>query len=152
MGSHHILNLSTVCLFERAKTPKIEWLEDMRGMGRHTERDDIVELTIFLKLIRMVTLMTIEDQEAITTYSSKPSMLFKMLNSVCLSHCCPTIISDRNYSTGRKSAILIPRCKVIFPRNNDKRRHRPVLVIDVLDCCYPFPVARLYLFCLCTPV
>jgi hypothetical protein len=101
----------------------------------------------------VVALMAVEDQQAITTHSSGPSILLEMPNLIhAFLICCPTILSNSDYPVRWKSAILVPRCKVIFPCNNDKRRHYPALGINTLDYCNLFPIARLYLFCLYTPV
>jgi hypothetical protein len=39
----------------------------MRGMSRHTERDNLILLTISLEFDGVVAFMTIEDQETIGT-------------------------------------------------------------------------------------
>ncbi len=59
MHPHQALYLTPIRLFEGTKAPYIERLEDMRGMGRHTERDDIVALAEELKLCGMVALVAI---------------------------------------------------------------------------------------------
>src|ERR1700730_8595487 len=97
--------------------------------------------------------MAVEDQQAITTHSLGPSMLLEMPNPIhAFLICCPTVIGNSDHPVGWESAVLVPRREVVFPCNNDKRRHHPALGIDALDYCNPFTIARLYLFCLCTPV
>ena len=100
-----------------------------------------------------MALVTIKDQQAITTYSSGPSMLLEMPNPI---HAFlirrPTVLSNSNHLIRWESAVLVLRRKVVFPYNNDKRRHRLALGINALDYCNPFPIARLYLFYLCMPV
>src|SRR3981081_461461 len=72
--------------------------------------------------------MAIEDQQAITTHSSGPSMLLKMPNPInAFLICCPTVIGNSDHPVSWESAVLVPRSEVVFPCNNDKRRHRPAL-------------------------
>lgn len=61
------LDLTTVRLLQWPKAANIEWLEEVRGIWRHTECDDIVALAIELKFNRVVTLVAVEDQEPVCT-------------------------------------------------------------------------------------
>ena len=60
-----MLYFPTVGLFERPKAPDIKRLEQVGRMRRHTKRDDLVFLTIFLKVGRVVAFMPIEGQKTI---------------------------------------------------------------------------------------
>ena len=62
MHPHQVLNLATVRLLQRPKAADIEWLEEVRGMWRHIERDDVVLLAIELEFGRVVALVAVEDQ------------------------------------------------------------------------------------------
>jgi hypothetical protein len=100
-----------------------------------------------------VALVAVEDQQAITTYSLGPSIFLKMLNLIyAFLICCLTILRNSDYLVRWKSAILVLRCKVIFPYNNDEQQHYLALGINILDYYNLFLIARLYLFCLCIPV
>jgi len=59
---HQVLNLATVRLLQRPKVANIEWLEEVRGMRRYIERDDVVLLAMELEFGRVVALVAIEDQ------------------------------------------------------------------------------------------
>ena len=61
MHPHQVLNLATVCLLQRPKAANIEWLEEVRGMRRHAERDDVVLLAMELEFGRVVALVAVED-------------------------------------------------------------------------------------------
>jgi hypothetical protein len=122
-------------------------------MRRHTKGNNVVFLTVFLKFVQVVALMAVEDQQAITTYSSGPSMLLKMPNLIhTFLICCLTVIGNSNYPIGWESTVLVPKREMVFPYNNNKWQHHLALGIDALGYCNPFTIARLYLFCLCTPV
>jgi len=49
MHPYQVLNLATVRLLQRPKAADIEWLEEVRGMWRHAERDDVVLLVMELE-------------------------------------------------------------------------------------------------------
>ena len=57
--SHHMLYLVAVRLLERSKAANIKWLEEVRGLWRHAEGDDIVLLAIELELERIMAFMAI---------------------------------------------------------------------------------------------
>ena len=59
---HQVLNLATVRLLQRSKVANIEWLEEVRRMRRHAERDDVVLLAMELEFGRVVAFVAIEDQ------------------------------------------------------------------------------------------
>jgi len=125
----------------------------MRGMSRHIESNNIIFLTILLELVWVVALVAIEDQQAIPTYSSGSSMLLKMSNPIhAFLICCLAVISNSDYLVRWKSVVLIPRCEVVFACNNNKWWHCLALGIDALDYYNLFSIARLYLFCFCTPI
>jgi len=58
---YQVFNLATVRLLQRPKAADIEWLEEVRGMWRYAERDDIILLAIELKFGRVVALIAVED-------------------------------------------------------------------------------------------
>ena len=65
MYPYQVLNLATVRLLQRPKAANIEWLEEVGGMRRHAERDDIILLAMELELGRVVALVAVEDQQPI---------------------------------------------------------------------------------------
>jgi len=62
MHPHQVLNLATVRLLQRSKAANIEWLEEVRRMRRHAERDDVVLLAMELEFGRVVAFVAVEDQ------------------------------------------------------------------------------------------
>jgi hypothetical protein len=84
-------------------------------MRRHVKSNDIVFLIVLFKLVRVMALMTIKDQQAITTNSSSLSMLLEMPNLIYASLVCSlAIFRDNDYLVRWKSTILVLRHKVIF--------------------------------------
>ena len=62
MRAHQVLDLATVCLLQRPKAANIKWLEEMGGMRRYAERDNVILLAIELEFGRVVAIMAVEDQ------------------------------------------------------------------------------------------
>lgn len=54
-----LLDLPPVRRLERAKAANIKRLEQIRGIGRYTERDDIVFLVVELEFDRVVTFVPV---------------------------------------------------------------------------------------------
>jgi hypothetical protein len=54
----------------------------MRRMRRHTKSNNVVLFAILLKLLRVVTFVPVEDQEAINTQFSGSSKLLKVTNPI----------------------------------------------------------------------
>jgi hypothetical protein len=122
-------------------------------MRRHTESDNIMFFTIFLEFVRVVTFVPIEDQETVNTHFSWRSELFEVTNLINSQFIrSPAILRDASAPTGWEFSFVVPGTEVIFPCNNDIRRDRVAHGIDGLDDCNPFPITRLDLLCLCTPV
>jgi hypothetical protein len=62
MHPHQVLNLAAVCLLQRPKAANIEWLEEVGGIRRYTEYDNVVLLAVELEFRRVVALVAVEDQ------------------------------------------------------------------------------------------
>ena len=71
MHPHQVLNLATVRLLQRPKAANIEWLEEVGGMRRHVERDDIILLAMELEFGRVVALVAVEDQQPIFAFCTR---------------------------------------------------------------------------------
>lgn len=56
LSTHHIFNFPILCLYERVKITKIKWLEYMRGISKHTKSINVMFITVFLQLIRVMAL------------------------------------------------------------------------------------------------
>ena len=78
--SHHPLDLLAVCRLERAETSNIKWLEDVRRVRRHAERDDVILFAVELEVGRVVAVVAVEDEEAINPGYSSFGMLVEVLN------------------------------------------------------------------------
>jgi hypothetical protein len=62
-----MLDFLPIGLLEQAEVPDIKRLKQMRRMRRHTERNNLVCLAIFLKVEGVVTFVAVEDQKTIVT-------------------------------------------------------------------------------------
>jgi hypothetical protein len=63
-----MLDFSTIRLLKHGKAPDVKRLKQVRRMRRHTKRDDLVLLAIFLKVDGVVTFVTIKDQKTIAIF------------------------------------------------------------------------------------
>ena len=50
-------------------------------MGRHIKRNNVVILAILFELNRIVAFVTVKDKKTFGTFSTRPSMLVKVLDS-----------------------------------------------------------------------
>ena len=56
-----MLDSLAVGYLQRAKTTNIKRLKDVRRVGRHAKRDDVVLLAVELEVGRVVAFMAVED-------------------------------------------------------------------------------------------
>jgi hypothetical protein len=68
-----------VRLFQGSKTPNVKRLQDMRGMWRHTDRNNLAFLTEILELKRLVALMAVNNKQLVTAYCTSLCMLDEVL-------------------------------------------------------------------------
>ena len=80
VASHKILDVNRIRAFQYRKTGYVERLESMGGMGRHTERNNIVILAVFFELDRVVAFITVKDKKTFSTFSTRFNMFIKILN------------------------------------------------------------------------
>ena len=59
--AYQVLDLLTVRLLQRPKTADIECLEKVRGIRQHIERNNIINLIIYLEISKLMTFITIKD-------------------------------------------------------------------------------------------
>ena len=71
MHPHQVLNLATVRLLQRPKAANIEWLEEVGGMRRHIERNNVVLLAVTLEFGRVVAFVAVEDQQPIFAFCTR---------------------------------------------------------------------------------
>ena len=69
--AYQVLNLVTIRPLQWPKAANIEWLEEVRRMRRHTERDDVVLLAMKLEFGRVVALVAVEDQQPIFAFRTR---------------------------------------------------------------------------------
>jgi hypothetical protein len=82
MRTHQVLNLATVRLLQWPKAANIEWLEEVGGMRRHAECDDVVLLAIELEFGRVVALVAVEDQQPIFAFRTRCCMEVEVLDPI----------------------------------------------------------------------
>ena len=80
VASHKIFDIKRIRAFQYRKTGYVERLESVGGMGRHTERNNVVVLTVLFELDRVVAFVTVKDKKTFGTLSTRPSMLVKVLD------------------------------------------------------------------------
>jgi hypothetical protein len=68
-----------VRLLQGGKTPNVKQLQDMGGMWRHIEGNNLALFTEFLELKRLVALMAINNKQLVTAYCTSLCMLDKVL-------------------------------------------------------------------------
>jgi hypothetical protein len=59
--AHQVLDLAAVRPLQQPKAANIEWLEQVGGIQRYIECNDVVLLAIELKFSRVVALVAIKD-------------------------------------------------------------------------------------------
>ena len=75
---HHLLDLLAVRSLERTKTPNIKRLEEVRRMGRHAKRNNVVGLAEIFEVDRVVAFVAVEDQQSIYSFRTMLGRLIKM--------------------------------------------------------------------------
>lgn len=92
-------------------------------MGRHAERDNIVLLTVELKVAQVVALVAVQDREAINTHCTRLGVLVEVLDPFYTSFvCCPSVLGGGNDPILGQRAVLVPRQEVVFALNDDLGR------------------------------
>jgi hypothetical protein len=66
----------------RDSSHDIEWLEEVRGMRRHTERNDVILLAIELEFGGVVALVAIEDQQPVLALCPGRRMVVEVLDPI----------------------------------------------------------------------
>ena len=82
MHPHQVLNLATVRPLQRPKAANIEWLEQVGGMRRHAERNNVVLLAIELEFGRVVALVAVEDQQPVFALCPGRRIVIEVLDPV----------------------------------------------------------------------
>ena len=52
----------------------------MEKMGKHIKRNNVVILTVFFELDRIIAFVTVKDKKTFSTYNTRFNMFIKMLN------------------------------------------------------------------------
>ena len=82
MHPHQVLNLATVRLLQWPKAANIEWLEEVGGMRRYVECDDVVLLAIEFEFGRVVALVAVEDQQPIFALCPRRRIAVEVLDLI----------------------------------------------------------------------
>jgi hypothetical protein len=72
-------NLRPVRLLQGGKAANVKRLQDMGGVWRHTESNNLAFLAEVLELKRLVALMAVNDQQLVTAYCTSLCMLDEVL-------------------------------------------------------------------------
>jgi hypothetical protein len=97
MRTHQVLNLATVRLLQWPEAANIEWLEEVRRMRRHAERDNVVLLAVELELGRVVAFVAVEDQQPVFALRTRCCMVIKVLDPIQAYYIgSPTIVGSCN--------------------------------------------------------
>ena len=80
--THQVLNLATVRPLQWPKAANIEWLEQVGGMRRHVECDNVVLLAIELEFGRVVALVAVEDQQPVFALRPRCYMEVEVLDPI----------------------------------------------------------------------
>ena len=106
MHPHQVLNLATVRLLQRPKAANIEWLEEVRRMRGHIERDDVVLLVIELEFGRVVAFVAVEDQQPVFALRPRRCMAIEVLDPIqayCISSLA--VVGGCDTLVGREVAL-----------------------------------------------
>jgi hypothetical protein len=115
MHPHQVLNLATIRLLQRPKAANIEWLEEVRRMRGHTERDDVVLLAIELEFSRVVALVAVEDQQPVFALRPRRCMAVEVLNPIQAYRIgSPAIVGGCDTLVGWEVALGIPVGEVVL--------------------------------------
>ena len=144
MRTYQRLDLATVRLLQWPKAADIKWLEEVGGMRRHTECDDIVALAVELKFSRVVALMPIKDQQPVCGLHTTRYMMVEVLDPIqAYLIGSPAIRSRCNTPVRQKTALFVPVGQVVLCSQDDEWRNSPAKSIHALNDCSPLAVARL---------
>ena len=108
--TYQVLDLAAVCLLQRPKAANIEWLEEVRGMWRHTERDDVVLLAVELEFGRVVVLVAIEDQQPVSAFCTRCCIEVEVLDPIQAHYIGgPAVVDGRDAPVGWEVALQLAR-------------------------------------------
>ena len=79
--SYKIFDIKRIRAFQYQKTGYVKRLKSVRGMGRHTKRNNVVILTVLFELDRVMAFVTVKNKKTFGTLSTRPSMLVKVFDS-----------------------------------------------------------------------
>ena len=115
MHPHQVLNLAAVRLLQWPKAADIEWLEEMGGVWRHAERNNVVLLAMELEFGRVVALVAVKDQQPALALCPGRCVVVEMLDPIqayCIGS--PAIVGGCNAPVGREVALGVPVGEVVL--------------------------------------
>ena len=144
MQAHQILNLATIRPLQWPKAANIEWLEQVGGVWRHAERDDVVLLAMKLEFGRVVALVAVEDQQPVFALCPRCCVEVEVLDPIQANGISsPAIVGGCDTPVGWEVALGVPVGKVVLRGQDDKGGDSPAEGINPLDNYCLLAVARL---------
>jgi hypothetical protein len=131
-----------VRLLQGGKTPNVKRLQDMGGVWRHIESNNLAFLTEVLKLKRLVALMAINNEQPVTAHCTSLCMLDKVLQlgkTKLISG--PAVLADAYPPIWW--VVVVPGLVVVLCFEDEEGWDRPPYGVDASDQSYPLMVTRL---------
>lgn len=115
MRAHQVLDLATIGLLQRPKAANIKWLEEVGGMRRHAEHDDVVLLAIELEFGRVVALVAVEDSQSVFAFRTRCCMEVEVLDPIKAYYISsPAILGGCDTIVSREVALGVPVSEVVL--------------------------------------
>lgn len=125
----------------KGKTAHVKRLQNMGGVWRHTECNNLAKLAQILEGKRLVALMAIKNKQPVATYCPGLCMVDKVPQpGKTKLICCPAVVTDSYPPVFR---VVIPGSVVVLCFEDKEGWDHPPYSVDAGDQRCPLTVARL---------